>query len=287
MTRPPEGDARQRAEAAEAVEAAEATEAVEVAEATEAAGAAEAVEAAEAADVLPLAPPPAISRGPAVLVAGAAGLAFALLAVWVAERGAAVPVIDESIHRWVVAHRDPVSVTIANDLRWGGITRVVLPVLVPVGVLAAAPGSGWSRRVRSGLILCAIAGAGIGVETQVNHLIGRARPPISDWAGAASGPSFPSGHTTVATLFALSCAWACAGRVRAGWPRRAIWAGAAVYAGAVGWSRVWLGVHWPTDVVAGWLFGLAWLAASTALILTLRRVPVPRVILRRAPGRRR
>jgi undecaprenyl-diphosphatase len=140
-----------------------------------------------------------------------------------------------------------------------------------VGVLAAAPGSGWSRRVRFGLILCAIAGAGIGVETQVNHLIGRARPPLSDWAGAASGPSFPSGHTTVATLFALSCAWACAGRVRAGWPRRAIWAGAAVYAGAVGWSRVWLGVHWPTDVVAGWLFGLAWLAASTALIISLRR----------------
>jgi membrane-associated phospholipid phosphatase len=120
-------------------------------------------------------------------------------------------------------------------------------------------------------MLCAIASAGVAVETQVNHLIGRARPPISDWAGAASGPSFPSGHTTVATLFALSCAWACAGRVRAGWPRRAIWAGAAVYAGAVGWSRVWLGVHWPTDVIAGWLFGLAWLAASTALIISLRR----------------
>jgi len=250
MTRPPEGDTPE----AEAVEA----EAVEV-------------EAAEAADALPLAPPPAISRTTAGLVAGVAGLAFALLAVWVAERGAAVPAIDESIHRWVVAHRDPVSVTIANDLRWGGITQVVLPVLVPVGALAAAPGSGWSRRVRSGLMLCAIASAGVAVETQVNHLIGRARPPISDWAGAASGPSFPSGHTTVATLFALSCAWACAGRVRAGWPRRAIWAGAAVYAGAVGWSRVWLGVHWPTDVVAGWLFGLAWLAASTALIISLRR----------------
>lgn len=276
MTRPSAGNARERAEAAGARAAGARAEEARAEEA------AEATEAAEAADVLPLAPPPAISRATAGLVAGAAGLAFALLTVWIAERGAAVPVIDETIHRWVVAHRDPVGVSIANALRWGGTTRVVLPVLVPVGALAAAPGRGWSRRVRSGLMLCAIASAGVAVETQVNHLIGRARPPISDWAGAASGLSFPSGHTTVATLFALSCAWACAGRARPGWPRRAVWAGAAVYAGAVGWSRVWLGVHWPTDVVGGWLFGLAWLAASTALILSLG----PLSLRRWPPGRR-
>jgi len=233
--------------------------------------AAAADEAEEAADALPLAPPPAVSPVAAGLVAGVAGLAFALLAVWVAEHGTTAPWIDESIHRWVVAHRDPVSITIASDLRWGGVTRIVLPLLVPVGALAAAPGSGLSRRVRSGLMLCAIAGAGIGVEAEVNHIIGRARPPILDWAGAASGASFPSGHTTTATAFALACAWACAGRVRAGWPRRAVWAGAAAYAGAVGWSRVWLGVHWPTDVAGGWLFVLAWMAGGAAVVLSLRR----------------
>jgi membrane-associated phospholipid phosphatase len=118
--------------------------------------------------------------------------------------------------------------------------------------------------------LC-VASAGVYAELRINALVGRARPAVADWAGTAGGSSFPSGHTINATLFAALCAWAIAAQVHAGWPRRAIWAGAVVYAAAVGWSRVWLGVHWPTDVI-GWLAlrpGLV--RRSIAVILTLRR----------------
>ena len=101
-------------------------------------------------------------------------------------------------------------------------------------------------------------------------------PDVADWAGAAGGSAFPSGHTTTAALFAALGAWAIAARVHAGWPRRALWAGAVVYAVAVGWSRVWLAVHWPTDVIGGWLYGLAWFAGSIVVILTLRRRSVDR-----------
>lgn len=72
-------------------------------------------------------------------------------------------------------------------------------------------------------------------------------------------------------LFAASCAWAIAARVRPGWPRRAVWTAAVAYAAAAGWSRIWLGVHWPTDVIGGWLFGLAWPAGAIAVVLTVRR----------------
>jgi membrane-associated phospholipid phosphatase len=135
-----------------------------------------------------------------------------------------------------------------------------------IGAAAAPRGRGLARRVGSGLLPGLVASTGVYAEIWINHIISRARPPVADWAGAAGGASFPSGHTTAATLVALSCAWALAGRAKPGWPRRAVWAGAAAYAVTVGWSRVWLGVHWPTDVAAGWLFGAAWTAGCIAAI---------------------
>jgi membrane-associated phospholipid phosphatase len=215
----------------------------------------------------PQQPPPV---GPAV-VSIAAGLTFTLLTIYVARRGTAAPGLDEHIHRWVIAHRSGGSAAIARAVTWGGVTRVALPVLIGVGAVAAAAGRAISRRLWSGLVLASVAGAGVYAATQIGSAVGRARPPMADWAGAAAGPSFPSVHTTVATLFAAACAWAIAARVRPGWPRRAVWAGAVVYAAVVGWSRVWLGVHWPTDVVGGWLFGVAWSTSSIAVVLILRR----------------
>jgi membrane-associated phospholipid phosphatase len=229
-------------------------------------------EAAAPVDLPQITPPSAVvPRATAVAVAVAAGLMFALLTIWIARRGPSVPAVDEHIHRWVVSHRSRGSVRIARAVTWGGVTRVVLPALIVVGALAARGGRDTNRRLAAGLLLSCVASLGVYAEIRINALVGRGRPPVADWAGVAGGPSFPSVHTTAATLFALSCAWAIAARVPAGWPRRAVWAGAAAYAAAVGWSRVWLGVHWPTDVTGGWLFGLAWSAGSIAVILTLRR----------------
>jgi membrane-associated phospholipid phosphatase len=220
--------------------------------------------------------PPAWSPATAAIVSVAAGLTFALLTIWAAGQGSAVPGVDEHVHHWVISHRSLGSITFARAVTWGGVTSVALPALVAVGAVAFKGGRDIKRRAESGLLLLCVAGAGVYVGGRINAFVGRARPPMADWAGVAGGSSFPSGHTTTATLFAALCAWVIAARVHAGWPRRGVWAGAVVYAAAVGWSRVWLGVHWPTDVIGGWLYGVAWFAGSIAVLLTLRRRSVDR-----------
>jgi membrane-associated phospholipid phosphatase len=213
-----------------------------------------------------------------LVVAVIAGLTFAFLAIWIARQGSTVPGIDERIHRWVMAHRNSANLRFARMVTWGGVTQVVLPILLLVGAVATEGGREFTRRLKAGFMIAFVASIGAYLGLQINHLQGRVRPPVSDWAGTAGGPSFPSGHTTVASLFAASCAWVIATRVHQGWPRIALWTGAVLYAAAVGLSRIWLGVHWPTDVIGGWLYALKWLAAGAAIILTLRKRRALRIL---------
>lgn len=113
----------------------------------------------------------------------------------------------------------------------------------------------------------------------------RARPPggalnadgvVADWVAAdwvvVHGSSLPSGHTTAAVVDFGLLAWLALRHGPAHWQRhrRALCAAAALLALGVGLSRVLLGVHFATDVLAGWCLGGAWLAASLAV---LRRLP--------------
>ncbi len=171
----------------------------------------------------------------------------------------------------MISHRNSANIQFARGVTWGGVTQIALPILIIVGVLATEAGHTLTRRLKSGVLIALVASVGAYFGLQINHFEGRVRPPIADWAGTAGGPSFPSGHTTVASLFAASCAWLIATRVHAGRPRVLLWTGAVLYAVAVGFSRIWLGVHWPTDVVGGWLYALTWLASSGAVVLTIRK----------------
>ncbi|WP_293912819.1 phosphatase PAP2 family protein [Deinococcus sp.] len=92
--------------------------------------------------------------------------------------------------------------------------------------------------------------------------IGRARPHVVDWLWQEGDKSFPSGHATMAaalvvTLVALL--WRTAWR----WPLIVL---GSIYTVLMGVSRVYVGVHYPTDVLGGWALGMAW-AAGTALVL--------------------
>ena len=90
-------------------------------------------------------------------------------------------------------------------------------------------------------------------------VVGRERPPSTIWLVEATGASFPSGHATkgVACWVALSSTIVLLVKGRA--LRVTITFAGAALAGAIGVSRIYLGVHWMSDVVCGWAVASLWL----------------------------
>ncbi|HEX4019022.1 MAG TPA: phosphatase PAP2 family protein [Frankiaceae bacterium] len=194
-----------------------------------------------------------------------AGL-FALLAVVVARRcGPLGP--DARVLQDVVDWRSDSLTTLARALTKLGTDVVVYPLLIMGALLC------WRRtgRILPGLLAIAVFVAGQLVRVGINHTIARPRPPAALRLVGAGGYSFPSGHTSNATMAYGLLAFLLTLTVARG--RWAFIAGAAIVAIAVGLSRIYLAVHWATDVAGGWLFGLSWLTLGALLVGVSRRRP--------------
>lgn len=111
------------------------------------------------------------------------------------------------------------------------------------------------RKVCSAAVLILLTSLGKVLEGQAKLSIGLPRPNSALWLTHVSSPTFPSGHATQSMLVYLSIALLL---TDLGGTRRWPIAAALSVSILVGMSRVMLGVHWPSDVVAGWSFGAAW-----------------------------
>jgi membrane-associated phospholipid phosphatase len=100
---------------------------------------------------------------------------------------------------------------------------------------------------------CVIVLAGMALRRRLARLVARPRPPASGWLIEPEGFSLPSRHPTLAALTAGACATAL------GAERQSCDAAVMAAAAGVGASRIFLGVHRPTGVVASWLFAAGWL----------------------------
>jgi undecaprenyl-diphosphatase len=119
---------------------------------------------------------------------------------------------------------------------------------------------------REAILFALTIGTGWMVEYGLKVLIGRPRPTIVPHLMEAGGNSFPSSHSFNAAVVYIAMALAFAAIS----PRRSVrWtvvAGAMLLTLLVALSRVWLGVHYPTDAIAGWLGGAGWAFMASALL---------------------
>jgi undecaprenyl-diphosphatase len=112
------------------------------------------------------------------------------------------------------------------------------------------------------------------VNSALKNLVGRPRPMIVPHLMEAGGNSFPSGHSFNSAVVYVSIALAFAALSRRETVRTTLIASALALSIVVAWSRVWLGVHWPSDVLAGWLGGVGWAFMASALLFRPAQVAV-------------
>jgi undecaprenyl-diphosphatase len=200
------------------------------------------------------------------LVAALGLLAVFLLLAWDVSAGGRISEWDPRIERSVVEHR----VAWLNALMRGvtplGANVVLIPIVAAVAILLLF----LRRDVRGALLaVAALAGADVLYQT-AKPIIDRPRPPEALQLVGASNFSFPSGHATAATA-----AWGMVAILLvAGLPRPtriALLTAAAVLVGLIAFSRVYLGVHWPSDAVGGVALGGAWIGLLWTVVLVAER----------------
>lgn len=164
-------------------------------------------------------------------------------------------VLDERVAQFVLDHRNGCATKVFRVVTELGSFHTVAPLALVVALVLL-----HRRDIFHAVALVVSVSAAEAASDLLKLACGRARPPAGQALVHVTGYALPSGHTTQATAFFGALALIVA---RRGAPRGLAWAArgsAALVAASVGVSRVYLGVHWATDVVAGWVLGASILA---------------------------
>jgi membrane-associated phospholipid phosphatase len=172
--------------------------------------------------------------------------------------------VDHRFANWLHEHATPAwTAFFENVTRLGNVPTLVVVVVLTVIVL-------WRKRLFEDLVLMLLAAVGTEVIT-IGLKLGfeRDRPFFADPLASESSYSFPSGHASVSLAVYGTLGFIAARHLRNRVAQVAALAGATTLVLLIGFSRLYLGVHFLSDVIAGFSLGLAWVTLC-ALLLHLR-----------------
>jgi undecaprenyl-diphosphatase len=179
-----------------------------------------------------------------------------LAALWLAMLLWGAGPADRTIYEALYAGHRPILLAVARFF-----TALGEPTVLIAACAFSAAWLWYAGRARLGLTLLLIALIGRGLSEAQKYWVARVRPDLEPHLVVVKTSSFPSGHAASSMIFYLALALALTAHRR--WKRIAATA-AVLLSLLIGTSRVVLGVHWPSDVIGGWSFGMLW------VLLTLR-----------------
>jgi membrane-associated phospholipid phosphatase len=184
--------------------------------------------------------------------------AFGALAEEVVEGDTGV---DTRLAEWLHQHASPGWTYFFERVTWLGNLPVLVVVIVAAGVVL------WRKRWRADLLLLILAAVGAEFLTiGLKQGFARERPFFANPLASENSYSFPSGHASVSLAVYGTIGFIAARHLSNRRARVAVLAAAAVLVALIGFSRLYLGVHFLSDVIAGFSLGLAWLALCIVLL---------------------
>ena len=194
--------------------------------------------------------------------------AFAMLAEIVSE--GATQQYDEAILRWIHGHSTPGLTTFMREMTYLGTGSVVVVV---VGVAALFL---WhTEHKHSARLLLASTIGGILLNNTLKLIFHRERPSLFEWGTTVASSSFPSGHAMSATVVYGTVAYLVIRLQQSRWAKVLTLTSAVLLIFLVCLTRLYLGVHYPSDVLGGMIVGLGWagfcMATLEASLLLARR----------------
>ena len=201
-----------------------------------------------------------------------AGIVISIIATWIFGEFAEVVVagktqaFDEAVLRWLGAHRTPLLDSAMLEITALG-TGVVVMMIVSISALFLA----LTQHKYSALLLLVATFGGVVLNQVLKLFFDRPRPEVIVWGTHAASSSFPSGHAMSATIVYSTVAYLASRLHEHAWQRWLTLSIAGIVIILISVSRLYLGVHYPSDVLAGGIIGLGWAAFCMATLEAIQK----------------